>query len=469
MCVRTADADMAIYNVTSSNILQRVAAPNLPFAPDNYNARYQDQLNNVLRLYFNRLEAYLGQLMATAQTGTPTNPLYVAYSGGQIDAFGRLRVSSPATIFDSQNRYDSDPQFDTSTSTGGTATFLTNESSVALAVTTSSGSEVVRQTYRVMPYQPGKSLFVLATFAMNTGKTNLRQRVGFFNTNNGVYFQQDGVEKSFVIRTYTSGSVDNSRKIVQSEWNGDKLDGTGPSGLVLDPTKTQILFLDFEWLGVGSVRCGFVIDGEYIVCHTFNNANSLTSVYMQTAILPIRYEITNTGATASSSTMKQICSSVMSEGGYEQKTLNNVARMTSALSVGTSFVPLISIRLASDSLGAVVLPSNITTLGTTAGDFEVALFKNATLTGASYNTTAFAHVDYDVTATALTGGTIIQTDFISSSNKTGAPLVDGIGYNFSRQLGVSLAGVSDVLTLAARTLSGTNSIIGAFSFIDLTA
>lgn len=393
----------------------------------------------------------------------------VKYGGTTLDAFGRLRVSQPFTIFDSQNRYDADPQFDTSLSGSGTSTFLTNESSVSLAVTTASGDSVVRQTYRVMPYQPGKSLLVLATFVMNAGKTNLRQRVGLFNTNNGVFFQQDGTEKSFVIRTYTGGSASDARKVAQADWNGDKLDGTGPSGITLDVTKTQILFMDFEWLGVGSVRCGFIIDGNYIICHTFNNANSQTAVYMQTAILPVRYEITNTGTTTSSSTMKQICSSVMSEGGYEQKTLNNVVRMSSALSMGTSLVPLISIRLASDSLGAVVLPSNISVLGTTAGDFEVVLIKNTTLTGASYNTTAFAHVDYDVTATALSGGTIIQVDWISSSNKTGSPLVDGIGYNFARQLGVSIGGTSDVLTLAARTLSGTNSLIAALSFIDLTA
>ena len=399
----------------------------------------------------------------------PPGAQTVKYTGTTLDAFGRLRVSQPVTIFDSQNRYDSDPQFDTATSTGGTATFLTNESAVSLAVTTSSGSEVVRQTYRVMPYQPGKSLLVLATFAMNAGKTNLRQRVGYFNTNNGVFLQLSGTTLSFVVRTYTSGSVSDARTVNQSNWNGDKLDGTGPSGITLDITKTQILFMDFEWLGVGSVRCGFIIDGQYIICHTFHNANSQTAVYMQTAILPLRYEITNTGATASSSSMKQICSSVMSEGGYEQKTLNNVVSMAAPLSVGTTLVPLISIRLASDSLGAVVLPTNITLLGTTAGDFEIALIKNPTLTGAAYNTTAFAHVDYDVTATALTGGTIIQVDLISSSNKTGSPLVDGIGYNFSRQLGVSISGTSDVITLAARTLIGTNSIIGAFSFIDLTA
>jgi hypothetical protein len=237
----------------------------------------------------------------------------VSIGGTNLDAFGRLRVSQPYTLFDSQNRYAADPQFDTSTATGGAATHLSNESSVSMAVTTTSGSEVVRQTYRVFPYQPGKSLLLLATFKMDTAKTNLRQRVGYFNTDNGVFLEKSGTGvPRFFVRTSTSGSASDARYVDQTSWNGDKLDGTGTSGITLDLTTTHILFLDFEWLGVGSVRCGFVINGQFIVCHTFHNANIQTAVYMTTAILPVRYEITNTGTTASSSAMKQICSSVMS-------------------------------------------------------------------------------------------------------------------------------------------------------------
>jgi hypothetical protein len=222
------------------------------------------------------------------QTGSSSsNPSYVTFGGTTVDAFGRLRVSEPYTLFDSQNRYAADNQFDTSTATGGSTTYLPNESSVRLDVTTTSGSSVVRQTYRCFSIPNGKSLLCLATFVMGTAKTNLRQRVGYFGTQNGVYFQLNDTTKSFVLRTYISGSVDDTtRKVDQSAWNGDKLDGTGPSGLTLDLTKPQILWMDFEWLGVGSVRCGFIINGTYILCHTYNTANVYgTSVYMTTAIL----------------------------------------------------------------------------------------------------------------------------------------------------------------------------------------
>ena len=148
------------------------------------------------------------------------------------------------------------------------------------------------------------------------------------------------------MRTYISGSVDNTtRRVEQSSWNGDKLDGSGPSGLTLDLTKPQILWMDFEWLGVGNVRCGFIINGLYIVCHTYQTANVYgTSVYMTTATLPVRYEITNTGTTASSSSLKQICSSVVSEAGFEQTSIDHVARRTTeftGIDTTATFFPIV--------------------------------------------------------------------------------------------------------------------------------
>jgi len=407
----------------------------------------------------------------------PSNPTYVAIGGTNTDAFGRLQVSQPYTLFDSQNRYAADNQFDTSTATGGSTTYLPNEASVQMSVTTSSGSEVVRQSFRSLPYQPGKGLLCLATFQAATAKTNLRQRIGYFGTQNGVYFQVNNTTNSFVLRTYISGSVDDTtRKVDQSSWNGDKLDGTGASGLTLDLTHPQILWMDFEWLGVGSVRCGFIINGQFIVCHTYQNSNFYgNSVYMTTAILPVRYEITNTGVTASSSSMKQICSSVVSEGGYEQTSVEHVARMVNLSAsnyLTTTFKPLVSIRLASTALGAVVLPVNLSFLPSTADNFEIALIKNGTLTSASYTAVpSDSNVEYDISATAISGGTTLYSEW--ATGKTGRSIISsGTGYQWDLQLGASLTGVSDVLTLVARTVTtggaATGGGAGQISFYDLT-
>jgi hypothetical protein len=451
-----------------ATIIKRFKAPSLPKPTQDYDRTYLDNLVNILRLYFNQLDNLLEQIVTTTGSAVP-----VSIGGTNVDAFGRLRVSQPYTIFDSQNRYAIDNQFDTSTATGGSTTYLPNESSVRMDVTTSSGSEVVRQTYRCMPYQPGKGLLLLATFVMNTAKTGLRQRVGYFGTQNGVFIQQSDSTVSFVLRSYISGSVSDARTVNQADWNGDKLNGTGASGYTLDLTKAQILWMDFEWLGVGSVRCGFIIDGNYIVCHTFENANDITSVYMTTAILPIRYEITNTAATASASSLKQICSSVVSEGGYEQTSIEHVARRTATrTSISTTFVPLVSIRLASTALNAVVLPVKFNVMPTSTGDdFEVILAKNSTgLTSASWAAVSSdANVEQDTSATAMTVGTIVDIQYVKSTNQSSGTINQPAAYNWDLQLGSSLTGTSDIYTLGIRVLSGSSgAAIGSLTFYDLT-
>jgi hypothetical protein len=445
------------------------APPNLPLAPGDYDSRYQEQFNNVLRLYFNRLDAILRGLVTT------TVPIPISIGGTNVDAFGRLQVSEPYTLFDSQNRYAADNQFDVATTGTGSTTYLPNEATVKMEVTAGGVGTVVRQTYRSFPYQPGKGLLVLATFVMDSNQSlNLTQRVGYFNDSNGVFFQSVGGVYSFVLRSSVTGTPSDARTVNQDDWNGDKLDGTGDSGITLDASKAQILWMDFEWLGVGSVRCGFIINGQYIVCHTFNNANNITNVYMTTAILPVRYEI-RTATSAVAASMKSICSSVISEGGYEATSIEHVARRinaTSGSTITTSFYPMVSIRLASTALGAVVVPSSLNFLPTTADNYELALIKNPTLTGPSWSAVSSdVNVESDISATAMTGGIIASSSF--TTGKSGpTPLASVNSYNWDLQLGASLAGVSDIYTLAARVVTtggaGSGGGIGSLSFYDLT-
>jgi len=415
------------------------------------------------------------------------NATYTQFGGGTVDAFGRLRISQPYTIFDSQSRFGADPQYSYVTANGGTNTYNTNKSSVNLSVTTTSGSTSMAQSKRVFPYQPGKSLLTLQTFSMAGAATNLRQRVGYFGAYNGVYLEQGANGVTFVIRTYTGGSVDDSRYVAQASWNGDKLDGSGPSGVTLDLTKTQILWFDFEWLGVGNVRCGFVINGQYVVCHTFENSNIGTDVYMQTAILPLRYEIVTTDTTAAAATLQMICSTVISEAGYQQTSQRFVARrdangITIANNTGLTFTPLLSIRVNSSYYGAVVLPEGIQLYPTSSGatGYEVALIKNATLTGATWGGSALANgqvdVDFSATSATATANNIVQTSYAADSSQSTFSTDVHTGYNFDLQLGYTAAlsgngfGASDTYTLAARGLNNSpvGAATGALSFYNLT-
>jgi hypothetical protein len=457
-----------------ANIIKRFRAPALPLPTRTYDPQYFDKLLSILRIYFNQLDNILERIVDASSTTVP-----VSIGGTNVDAFGRLRVSQPYTLFDSQNRYAADNQFDVALTGTGATSFLPNEAAVKMEVTAGGVGSVVRQSYRSFPYQPGKGLLVLATFVMDgNASTSLTQRVGYFNTENGVFFQRvDGVY-SFVLRSSslpTPGTPSDVRSEPQSSWNGDKLDGTGLSGYTLDPSKAQILWIDFEWLGVGSVRCGFIINGEYIVCHTFTNANEITAVYMTTAILPVRYEITSSTALAAS--MKAICCSVVSEGGYEQSSASHVARRTSVLTnidTTATFFPIVSIRLASGRTGAVVLPQRVQFLPLTSQNYEVVLLRDPTLTGATFAATvpSDSNVEFDVAATAISSvGTIVQTDYVSSSGSGGTnPLVDPAGYNWDLQIGVKLSGASEIYTLAVRTVDGATkgSGVGSLSFWDLT-
>ena len=338
------------------------------------------------------------------------------------DAFGRLRVSSPLTLFDSSHRYADNGLWNTSTSTGGTAVFSANEGLVDLNVTTASGSQVLRETLKVFSYQPGKSLLVLNTFVMSSAKAGLTQRVGYYGVGNGYYLEQVGTTVQFVERSSVTGSVINT-PVLQANWNGDKLDGTGASGLTLDLTKAQILFSDLEWLGVGSVRVGFIINGQYIICHTFHHANLITSTYITTASLPIRYEIFNTAGTSSSSVLKQICSTVISEGGYELRGLQQAVGtpITSARALATAgtLYPIVSLRLKSTRLDGIAVATAISIIGNTAANYNWQVIVAGTTTGGSWvSAGANSCVEYNITGTSFAGGRILASGYFTATGST---------------------------------------------------
>ena len=339
-----------------------------------------------------------------------------------IDAFGRLRVSTPFTLFDSSHRFADNGLWSTSTATGGSTSFLSNEGFVNLNLTTASGAEVVRETTKVFSYQPGKSLLVLSTFVMNAAKTNLRQRVGYYGASNGYYLELNNTTVSFVERSNSIGLGVTNTAVAQASWNVDKMDGTGPSGVTLDLSKAQILFMDLEWLGVGTVRIGFVIDGNFYVCHKFHHANLITSTYITTASLPLRYEITNTGATSGASTLKQICSTVMSEGGYQLNGLQQAVgiAINSPRTLGTAgtFYPVISIRLKSTRLDGIVILTALSIMPISTGNFNWQVVASGTTTAGSWTSAgANSSVEYNTTGTSFTGGRILSSGFFNSTNQ----------------------------------------------------
>jgi hypothetical protein len=351
----------------------------------------------------------------------PANP-----SGVAVDAFGRARMSTPLTLFDSSHRFQDNGLWSTSNTAGATYVHNANAGIVALNIPTTLNAEIVRETTKVFSYQPGKSLQSMNTFVFNSAKTGLRQRVGYFGAQNGIYLELDGSTVYFVERSYSTGVLAETR-VAQSNWNIDTLLGnvaSSPSQITLDISKAQIMFTDIEWLGLGTVRCGFVIDGRLIHCHSFHHANLIESTYMSTASLPLRYEIKNTAATASPSTLKQVCSTVISEGGYElrgdQWSIGTPVQTPKNLTTAGTYYPIVSLRLKSANLDAIAILTALSILGINSNPCSVGwrVIRGATLTSPSWTpASGGSSVEYDTSATGITGGQVLGQGYIGITNQ----------------------------------------------------
>ena len=352
--------------------------------------------------------------------------LRVTTSSGQgttagIDAFGRAQVAHPFTLFDSQHRYAENDRFWTSTVNGATTAHDADASLMNMNVSTTSGSKAIMESRKVFPYQPGKALEIFATFTMAPAQTNLRQRIGYFGSENGVFIEKDGDTVYMVLRSSSSGSIVETR-VAQEDWNIDKADGTGFSMVNLDFDKSQIFFTDIEWLGVGTVRTGFVVNGAFIVVHKFHHANSITGTYMTTAALPVRYEIEATGALSAPATLKHICSTVVSSGGYslsgKSYTAGRGLSYYTASTAGT-YYHLVSIRLKATNLDDIVIPNMINVMTDSNQNLQYELVTGATfatpLVWTDDNATQYSITDSVVSDT----GTELLTGYIVNKGEAG--------------------------------------------------
>jgi hypothetical protein len=391
-----------------------------------------------------------------------------------IDAFGRLRISEPFTLFDSSHRFADNGLWSTGTATGGTATFNAAQGLVDLAVTTASGSEVIRETTKVFSYQPGKSLLVLSTFVMSPAKTNLRQRVGYYGANNGYYLELNNTTSvSFVERSFVTGAVVDT-PVAQASWNVDPMDGSGPSGITLDLTKAQILFMDLEWLGVGTVRIGFVVNGNFYVCHKFHHANIIASTYITTASLPLRYEITNTGVTSGASTLKQICSTVLSEGGYQltglQQAVGIPIQSPRTLGTAGTFYPVISLRLKSTRLDGIIILTALSIMPMSTAKFNWQVVASGTTTGGTWTSAGVnSSVEYNITGASFAGGRILASGFFSESNQAASQVDILKEALFKFQLERNgLTSTPFELTLVIASNSGSDTVVASLDWEEIS-
>ena len=366
--------------------------------------------------------------VSAAITGTVTSTVV----DGAADAFGRLRISEAFTLGDYKHTYGIDPNFRDTLTNGGTVTHITNQSAARLTTTSNASSRAIHQTKMYHNYMPGKSQLIKSTVNFYSATANVTKRTGYYDDLNGIFFEQIGTgELAFVIRTDTSGTASDARRTIQSSWNKDRCDGTGPSGFNLDITKTQIFFIDFQWLGVGRVRCGFVHNGQIIVAHEFYNSNYLPTVYMSNPNLPIRCEILNTGATTGAF-LDQICSTVVSEGGYTESGIDfsvDSGQTSQSITVANGMHPIIAIRLKNTFRGypnrVVVRSGNINVYSEEYpaywAVFKLSSLSAITLSNATWTSAnGDSAVEYNLTATAFTGGDRLDGGIVGTTSPGGS-------------------------------------------------
>jgi len=387
----------------------------------------------------------------------------------QLDAFGRLRTSESNVLLDSKLNYDLQPLlWESVTSGGGSVTHDADNAAAVMSVPAAAGAQVIRQTRRYWQYRAGQSLLVTMTSVFGEPVPGVLREQGFGDDNNGVFFRQaaDGTLQ-MVIRSYTTGAPVET-VVPQSSWNLDKLDGTGASGLTLDISAIQIFFLDIQWLGAGRVRVGFNLNGVDVLVHQFLHSNLLSTVYMSTGVLPVRYRLYNdTGASAA--TMSQVCSSVVWEGGEEGPGyLTSVDTGVTSFNAGTTLTSLLAIRLRASHIRANLKPVTFEVVNQGNQDIRAVLllFNPGSIpAGLAFNPASGDASEFSVSNVAVTeaNGYRIASEYVLNSTGKKASVTQAETESYLR-VAADKAGVGDVLVLAVRTDTNNSLCLGALSY-----
>jgi hypothetical protein len=377
------------------------------------------------------------------------------------DAFYRLRVSTPFTLIDVKQTSPAHALFfdDQQVSGGGTLSIYSeNRASTTLQVSNNTAGKRVRQTKQRTNYQPGKSQLVILTAIVGNVSSGNTKRVGYFDDKNGLFFEFTNSTINLVVRSNVTGTPVDT-KISRNNWNGDKVDGTGDSGYDMDLSKGQIFGMAIEWLGVGTVSFFIFNEAEPIVIHNQHHNNRVTSVYMSTPVLPIRFSIENDG-TGGADQLECICGSVASEGGIERLGANrSVSRKNSSLTTRSNqgvYYPLISLRIQSSYPSIEIFPSSFSVICVSNSYFEVILLINPTVNGtdnASWVQIGNSALEYDISRDNDNDLTFNDGQVISSIYGTNA--LDKVNQDLESfwSIGSSIDGTPDEFVLAVANIN----------------
>lgn len=388
----------------------------------------------------------------------------------------RVKTSNPEILFfNSFTGPDGDDLEIWDTQITGTGSVLQqnpNTGFLQLQVGSNVGDKIVRQTRRVIPYSPGRANEVSMAMRFTSPTAGIRRRHGPFTETNGAYFEDGGDGTYYVVLRHEVEGGIHEHRVPREEWNVDALDGNGPSGIVADPEAIHLMIVEYEWYGAGHVEFKFVIGNNSYPVHQFDTANVLDHPWSNTPFLPVRVEIENYGGATGTHSYYIGSTSVMAEGTIGPKGIefNAATPITGKVTGNTAnvFRPMVSIRMKSDDLNAIVIPKDFqaATLDNTGIFYRIV--QNASLVGAVWvDMGNGSSVEYDVSATSQTGGKVLKEGYISPGNQGDIfPFDPDILNQLGRTTVTSLGDTSDIITVEVASVNANKTAYASFNWIE---
>lgn len=423
----------------------------------------------------NVVEVTTGNALKVAPATGTGFPITLASDDFTMDSFERLRVSDARMAFE----YGFGALTPTLATTlwevgtvgaGSTEALTTNlyGTNLTLPVTTAVGRWI--QSYNHIRYAPGISTLFRATFNFNSIGTGIRSRIGMFtdqgtfpSTAGDGFFLENDAGSIAVVRRYMTQGAGSEERVLQANWNIDKLNGSGASGVTLNWAMAQHLVVEYQWLGVGTIRFGFECGTAGTVwCHEMVSVNAVAESWCRTGSLPCRAETYNYATAAISSfTLINMC--VIQEGDVADlrgwRYFGNWSGATAkvgGLTAGTLY-PVMGIRAAGTNdltKRARIIPVTISVTVAVVATGPTALLVSLLMLGTP-NTGA----TYAVT----TGGSGVVTDIAATAATaiTGTSVFNAIIPNVVGTYTFDLSTFNDNANLAGTAASGTQAITGA--------
>lgn len=393
----------------------------------------------------------------------------VDLSDSYLDPFGRLITVQPIELGSHDHRAGKLPRY-WDEQVVGNATSTHNPLTVSVDVTTGTGAtdSVLRQTYRCFQYFRGNAQ--IGKFSLNPGGVGIanNERLwGFGDDQNGVFWGIDGNGLKVIRRSFTSGVTVN-HTVYQQNFNLDRLDGTGPSGLNIDLGKQNLFTITYGWLGTADIQLKVAYKGKLVTAHVFESSNIEASAWSRSGSLPIMYSNKNTDVTTAPVTMKICCSSVYTVGSSEETaTYGSVSTGTTTISINSTLTCVAAIRLRPDTNYFGIDPAAYDILpiqGTGVAFYRVIL--RPTLTGAVWAN--YSDVTQILTAPAgyvAGSGYVIQEGYANLSVQ-GRNAVE-IPARINSTLGYAIDGTPDAIAIVMQTTSGSGQLFftGAYKEI----